>query len=59
MQVIVLPIYWNQRAKEKKDVLTAAQQAAEALRGAGLDAHIDEGDKYTPGQKVRVGRGLG
>ncbi|KIZ01423.1 hypothetical protein MNEG_6542 [Monoraphidium neglectum] len=53
---IVLPIYWNQRAKEKQDVLGAAQRAADALRGAGLDVAVDEGDKYTPGQKVRPRR---
>jgi hypothetical protein len=52
----VLPIYWNQRAKEKQDVLGAAQRAADALRGAGLDVAVDEGDKYTPGQKVRPRR---
>ncbi|KAI8474671.1 MAG: hypothetical protein J3K34DRAFT_491752 [Monoraphidium minutum] len=40
--------------QEKQDVLAAAHGAAGALRGAGLDVAIDEGDKYTPGQKVRL-----
>jgi hypothetical protein len=35
-------------------VLAAAEQAAGVLRGAGLDVALDQGDKYTPGQKVRA-----
>jgi hypothetical protein len=36
-------------------VLAAADQAAATLRGAGLSVEVDQGDKYTPGQKVGGG----
>jgi hypothetical protein len=57
-QVIVLPIYWNQRFKEKQEVMGAAEEAVKVLRGVGLDVALDEGDKYTPGQKVGVVEGF-
>jgi hypothetical protein len=51
--VIILPIFWQQRHQEMEQVLAAAKAAGQLLGAAGLTYRIDDGDKFTPGQKMK------
>lgn len=50
---MILPIYWNSRVDEKQRVVSAAQAAQQVLNSVGVISSIDDGDKYTPGQKMK------
>ncbi|KAK9828100.1 hypothetical protein WJX81_004271 [Elliptochloris bilobata] len=53
VQVMIIPIYWNKRAKEKAAVLAAAERAAAVLRHGGLTAALDASDERMPGAKFK------
>ncbi|KAK9812949.1 hypothetical protein WJX72_006223 [[Myrmecia] bisecta] len=53
VQVIIVPIYWNKREREKADVMAAAEGVEAALRAEGLAAGLDTTNVSTPGQKFR------
>lgn len=51
--VIILPIAWHQRKEESQRILDASEKAQQLLTAAGLTCRIDDGDKFTPGQKMK------
>eukprot|EP00775_Hariotina_reticulata_P013805 gene13805-13926_t len=51
--VIILPIAWHQRKEESAKIVAAAEAAERLLQAAGLTCRIDDGDKFTPGQKMK------
>jgi hypothetical protein len=53
LQVIILPIAWHQRKEESQRILDASEKAQQLLQAAGLTCRIDDGDKFTPGQKMK------
>lgn len=53
VQVLVLPIFWNQRPDEKRRVLECCEHATQLLEAAGFTHHVDKSGHYTPGQKMR------
>lgn len=53
LQVIILPIAWHQRKEESQRILDASEKAQQLLTAAGLTCRIDDGDKFTPGQKMK------
>lgn len=53
LQVVVLPIFWQQREQERERVLSAAQQAVDLLTEAGVGAVLDNDNDHTPGQRMK------
>jgi prolyl-tRNA synthetase len=49
IQIVVIPIYRDEG--EKRAVMEGASGVVEELRGAGIRAHIDDREGYTPGWK--------
>lgn len=52
-QVIVVPIFWNKKADEKKAVIDAAEEVAQQLQAAGVEAALDTTNVLAPGQKYK------
>eukprot|EP00198_Chlamydomonas_reinhardtii_P003269 XP_001692605.1 prolyl-tRNA synthetase [Chlamydomonas reinhardtii] len=59
VEVIVLPIYWNNDKEEKAAVIAASERARDILASAGLAADMDGSNKYTPGQKMKYWETMG
>ncbi|EFJ48589.1 hypothetical protein VOLCADRAFT_90716 [Volvox carteri f. nagariensis] len=59
VEVIVLPIFWNNNKEEKTAVLAASERARDILASAGLSADMDASNKYTPGQKMKYWETMG
>lgn len=53
VQVIVVPIFWNKKADEKKAVIDAAEEVAQQLQAAGVEAALDTTNVLAPGQKYK------
>ena len=53
VQVIVVPIFWNKKANEKKAVIDAAEEVAQQLQAAGVQAALDTTNVLAPGQKYK------
>lgn len=51
--MIILPIAWHQRKDESARIVAAAEQASNILTAGGLTVRVDDGDKFTPGQKMK------
>jgi len=49
--VVVVPIFWKGEAGQRARVLSACVDAERVCAEAGLQAVLDGGTKYTPGQK--------
>ncbi len=52
-QVVILPIAWHQREEESARIVASAEAARRMLEAAGYTCRIDDGDKLTPGQKMK------
>ncbi|KXZ42055.1 hypothetical protein GPECTOR_214g437 [Gonium pectorale] len=59
VEVIVLPIFWNNNKEEKSAVLAASERARDILASAGLSVDMDASNKYTPGQKMKYWETMG
>ncbi|GIL66996.1 hypothetical protein Vafri_20399 [Volvox africanus] len=59
VEVIVLPIFWNNNKEEKAAVLAASERARDILASAGLQVDMDASNKYTPGQKMKYWETMG
>ena len=53
LQVIIVPIFWNKRVHEKREVVEAAETVLRLLEGAGFNAGCDTTTTLSPGQKFR------
>ncbi|EER06569.1 prolyl-tRNA synthetase, putative [Perkinsus marinus ATCC 50983] len=58
-EVVVIPIAWKQKAREKAEVDSASIAAKRALLSTGVDAWLDHRREYTPGQKFAYWEHLG
>ncbi|KAF4671221.1 hypothetical protein FOL47_001667 [Perkinsus chesapeaki] len=58
-EVVVIPIAWKQKAREKAEVDSASIAVKRALLSAGVDAWLDHRREYTPGQKFAYWEHLG
>ena len=53
VQVVVMPIFWEERGEEKASVLEAVERVEKVLADAGAKSSIDTNNKYMPGQRMK------
>lgn len=52
-QVVIIPIFWNQRKDEKQRVVSAAEKIQQLLTDHEVSCSMDTRDHNTPGQKMK------
>lgn len=53
MQVVVLPIFWEQREDELEEVLGAAKKVEDLLSCLGVRVVRDTNNDYKPGERMK------
>lgn len=53
MQVVVLPIFWEQKTAEMKAVMKASENVLQLLEPLGVRCVMDNNNKFTPGQRMK------
>lgn len=49
----MLPIFWEQKTSEMKQVMGASEKVVAMLEGLGVRVVIDTNNNFTPGQRMK------